>query len=152
MLDSDSIVLEKCIFVHEKSLKNPWISFLKKCGNHGCSQATSHCLSQCWPSSMSRSGVTRPQWVNIKENPSLLQHHCRKCGLAICNKCSEARSTIPIMGYEYDVRVCDNCKEVITDDEWVGLLSSTFSCWILLMKYEKYIFISIHILILRWHR
>ena len=34
MLDSDSIVLEKYNFVHEKSLKSPWISFLKKCGNH----------------------------------------------------------------------------------------------------------------------
>ena len=33
-LDSDSIVLEKCNFVHEKSLKSPWIWFLKKCGNH----------------------------------------------------------------------------------------------------------------------
>ena len=35
-LDSDSIVLEKCTFVHEKSLKSPWIPFLKKCGNHAC--------------------------------------------------------------------------------------------------------------------
>ena len=30
-----------------------------------CRQATSHYLSQCWPSSMSSNGVTRPQWVNI---------------------------------------------------------------------------------------
>ena len=29
-----------------------------------CRQATSHCLSQCWPRSMSPNGVTRPQWVN----------------------------------------------------------------------------------------
>ena len=28
-----------------------------------CHQPTSHYLSQCWPSSMSRYGVTRPQWV-----------------------------------------------------------------------------------------
>ena len=28
-----------------------------------CRQATSHYLSQCWPSSMSY-GITRPQWVN----------------------------------------------------------------------------------------
>ena len=28
-------------------------------------QATSHYLSQCWPSSMSQYGVNRPQWVNI---------------------------------------------------------------------------------------
>ena len=30
-----------------------------------CRQATSHYLSQCWPSSMSPYGVTRPQWVNV---------------------------------------------------------------------------------------
>ena len=30
-----------------------------------CRQATSHCLSQCWPRSMLPYGVTRPQWVNI---------------------------------------------------------------------------------------
>ena len=27
-------------------------------------QATGHCLSQCWPSSISPYGVTDPQWVN----------------------------------------------------------------------------------------
>ena len=30
-----------------------------------CRQAASHCLSQCWPRSMSPYGVTRPQWVKI---------------------------------------------------------------------------------------
>ena len=29
-----------------------------------CCQATSHYLSQCWPSSMLPYGVARPQWVN----------------------------------------------------------------------------------------
>ena len=29
-----------------------------------CHQATSHYLSQCWPTSLSPYGVTRPQWVN----------------------------------------------------------------------------------------
>ena len=29
-----------------------------------CSQATSHCLNQCWPRSLPPYGVTRPQWVN----------------------------------------------------------------------------------------
>ena len=29
-----------------------------------CRQATSHCLSQCWISSLSPYGVTRPQWIN----------------------------------------------------------------------------------------
>ena len=31
-----------------------------------CGQATSHYLSQCWPSSTSPYGITRPQWVNIR--------------------------------------------------------------------------------------
>ena len=30
-----------------------------------CRQATSHYLSQCWPTSMSPYGVTWPQWVKI---------------------------------------------------------------------------------------
>ena len=30
-----------------------------------CCQAKSHYLSQCWPRSVSRYGVSRPQWVNI---------------------------------------------------------------------------------------
>ena len=29
-----------------------------------CHQATSHYLEQCWPSSATPYGVTRPQWVN----------------------------------------------------------------------------------------
>ena len=35
-----------------------------------CRQATSHYLSQCWPSSMSPYGVTRPQWVKNKQGKS----------------------------------------------------------------------------------
>ena len=31
-----------------------------------CRQATSHYLSQWWPSSMSPYGVTRPQWVKLR--------------------------------------------------------------------------------------
>ena len=41
-----------------------------------CHQATSHYLSQCWPSSMSPHGVTRPQWVNaafLSDKLALLQ-------------------------------------------------------------------------------
>ncbi|KAK7466552.1 hypothetical protein BaRGS_00037336 [Batillaria attramentaria] len=45
------------------------------------------------------------------------QHHCRKCGKVFCNKCSGKRSTIPPMGYEYEVRVCDSCHGTITDEE-----------------------------------
>ena len=33
-----------------------------------CRQAPSHCLSQCWPRSLSPYGATRPQWVKYKPN------------------------------------------------------------------------------------
>ena len=41
-----------------------------------CHQATSHYLSQCWPSSLSPYGVTRPQWVKELNNAyvELLKH------------------------------------------------------------------------------
>ena len=36
-----------------------------------CRQATSHYLSQCWLSSLSPYGVTRPQWVKTHQIPKL---------------------------------------------------------------------------------
>ncbi|XP_056004187.1 uncharacterized protein LOC125660208 [Ostrea edulis] len=45
------------------------------------------------------------------------QHHCRKCGKAVCNKCSAKKSTIPPLGYEYEVRVCEDCFSSITEEE-----------------------------------
>ena len=54
-----------------------------------CHQATNHYLGQCWPSSMSPYGVTRPQWVNeniwisieislkfIPRGPITISQHC----------------------------------------------------------------------------
>ncbi|XP_072033651.1 WD repeat and FYVE domain-containing protein 2-like [Amphiura filiformis] len=43
------------------------------------------------------------------------QHHCRKCGRALCDNCTEPRSSLPILGYEFDVRICKDCIETITD-------------------------------------
>ena len=37
-------------------------------------QATSHCLSQCWPITLSLYDVTRPQWVHIMDIMILQQH------------------------------------------------------------------------------
>ncbi|KAL8595582.1 WD repeat and FYVE domain-containing protein 2 [Nucella lapillus] len=51
------------------------------------------------------------------------QHHCRHCGKAFCNKCTSNRSTIPPMGYEYDVRVCEECSELITEEDKTPLAS-----------------------------
>ncbi|KAK2141247.1 hypothetical protein LSH36_1134g00024 [Paralvinella palmiformis] len=45
------------------------------------------------------------------------QHHCRHCGKAICAKCSQNKSTIPVMGYEYEVRVCDQCHSDLSDED-----------------------------------
>ncbi|TRZ02739.1 hypothetical protein DNTS_005423 [Danionella cerebrum] len=45
------------------------------------------------------------------------EHHCRKCGQAVCGKCSSKRSTIPLMGFEFEVRVCDGCHDSITEEE-----------------------------------
>ena len=36
-----------------------------------CHQATIHCLSQCWPRSLSPCGNTRPQWINGEQ----AEHH-----------------------------------------------------------------------------
>lgn len=46
-----------------------------------------------------------------------MKHHCRKCGQAVCGKCSTKRSSYPIMGFEFQVRVCDSCFESIKDEE-----------------------------------
>lgn len=37
------------------------------------------------------------------------QHHCRRCGKAVCARHSENRAKIPDMGYYTAVRVCDFC-------------------------------------------
>lgn len=37
------------------------------------------------------------------------RHHCRGCGLAVCNKCSLNRQPVPEHGWNTSVRVCDNC-------------------------------------------
>ena len=51
-----------------------------------CHQATSHCLSQCWPKSLSPYGVTRPQWVNMVVADGLAPNRHQ----AICNHHDDA--------------------------------------------------------------
>lgn len=45
----------------------------------------------------------------------LRQHHCRYCGRAVCDRCSAGRASIPVMGFEFDVRVCDPCLTELKD-------------------------------------
>lgn len=45
------------------------------------------------------------------------QHHCRNCGRAICVDCSQQMCTIPRLGYEFEVRVCEECFVLIEDED-----------------------------------
>lgn len=36
-------------------------------------------------------------------------HHCRDCGKGVCDDCSATRKVVPLRGWHYPVRVCDNC-------------------------------------------
>uniref|UniRef100_A0A8C2HSR3 WD repeat and FYVE domain containing 2 n=1 Tax=Cyprinus carpio TaxID=7962 RepID=A0A8C2HSR3_CYPCA len=75
-----------------------------------------------WLDSDSCQKCEQPFFWNFKQmwdskKIGLRQHHCRKCGQAVCGKCSSKRSTIPLMGFEFEVRVCDSCHDSITDEE-----------------------------------
>ncbi|XP_057301765.1 WD repeat and FYVE domain-containing protein 2-like [Hydractinia symbiolongicarpus] len=52
------------------------------------------------------------------------QHHCRRCGRAVCHNCSDKTSVLPQMGYEFDVRLCEECYDKIEDEEKIS--TSTF--------------------------
>ncbi|XP_062521405.1 WD repeat and FYVE domain-containing protein 2-like [Corticium candelabrum] len=43
------------------------------------------------------------------------QHHCRKCGCAVCDKCSKNSTALPKLGFEFPVRVCNDCYAKVTD-------------------------------------
>uniref|UniRef100_A0AAX7UFC0 FYVE-type domain-containing protein n=1 Tax=Astatotilapia calliptera TaxID=8154 RepID=A0AAX7UFC0_ASTCA len=75
-----------------------------------------------WLDSDSCQKCEQPFFWNIKQmwdtkTLGLRQHHCRKCGKAVCGKCSSKRSTFPIMGFEFPVRVCDACFETIKEED-----------------------------------
>lgn len=57
--------------------------------------------------------------VNFKR-----QHHCRRCGKAVCGECSSHLSVLPCFGYEYPVRLCSPCNDNLSEEE---LRSSTQS-------------------------
>ena len=45
------------------------------------------------------------------------QHHCRRCGRAVCAGCSNKNSPLPLKGHEFPVRVCEDCYIKIEDRE-----------------------------------
>jgi WD40 repeat protein len=79
-----------------------------------------------WSTSDDCEFCKRPFFWNIKsmweqKKVGLRQHHCRRCGVAVCDPCSSARSKLPTLGHEYDVRVCSKCIGEITPEERVPL-------------------------------
>lgn len=79
-----------------------------------------------WLESDSCQKCEQPFFWNIKQmwdtkTLGLRQHHCRKCGQAVCGKCSSKRSTYPVMGFEFQVRVCDSCYDSIKDEDRTSL-------------------------------
>lgn len=64
----------------------------------------------------------RPFFWNLRammdqKQLGLRQHHCRHCGKAVCERCSSNRITIPNMGFEFAVRVCEPCHVNLRDKE-----------------------------------
>lgn len=53
----------------------------------------------------------------------LRQHHCRKCGRAVCDKCTQTRKALPLLGYEIPQRICTECVNTLQPDETVPLAS-----------------------------
>ncbi len=77
------------------------------------------------------------------------QHHCRKCGKAICGKCSSKRSTYPIMGFEFQVRMCDDCYDTIKEEEWVLLVCLFCFLCLILCQYIRWFFLFLCICVLQ---
>lgn len=40
------------------------------------------------------------------------RHHCRQCGLVVCNKCCNEKVPLPQLGIDEPERVCESCKPV----------------------------------------
>ncbi|CAF3612241.1 unnamed protein product [Rotaria sordida] len=51
----------------------------------------------------------------------LRQHHCRRCGRAVCHGCSQTRTKLPSIGYETVQRICNDCGKALKNEETVSL-------------------------------
>ncbi|XP_018009401.1 WD repeat and FYVE domain-containing protein 2 isoform X2 [Hyalella azteca] len=84
--------------------------------------ACSRLVTPEWSESDNCQYCGRPFFWNVKaminqKQLGLRQHHCRKCGKAVCDSCSSRRTNIPAMGFEFNVRVCERCYETISDQD-----------------------------------
>jgi len=64
----------------------------------------------------------RPFFWNFKamydqKQIGLRQHHCRKCGRAVCDGCSPRRLPLPFKGHEVPVRICEECYIKVDERE-----------------------------------
>lgn len=78
-----------------------------------------------WIESDTCQACGRPFFWNIKammdqRQLGLRQHHCRHCGKALCARCTSHRIPIPVMGFEFEVRVCDPCHIHIKNSKYVN--------------------------------
>eukprot|EP00826_Nyctotherus_ovalis_P046013 TRINITY_DN514_c0_g1_i18.p1 TRINITY_DN514_c0_g1~~TRINITY_DN514_c0_g1_i18.p1 ORF type:complete len:198 (-),score=36.77 TRINITY_DN514_c0_g1_i18:155-748(-) len=65
----------------------------------------------------------RPRWVEESANKCWLcdrhftcclrQHHCRRCGIAVCRRCCRTSMRLPEYAYYAPVYVCDKCVGAI---------------------------------------
>lgn len=79
-----------------------------------------------WAESDNCQLCNRPFFWNVKsmyeqKQVGLRQHHCRRCGKAVCDYCSSKRTVLPIRGHEYAVRVCEECFIAVKPEEKVHL-------------------------------
>ncbi|KAI0979372.1 hypothetical protein GJ496_008236 [Pomphorhynchus laevis] len=58
-----------------------------------------------------------------KKKMGLRQHHCRRCGRAVCQSCSRHSSVLPVYGFEIAVRVCADCNSCIDQEQKASLAS-----------------------------
>ena len=69
-----------------------------------CRQATSHYLSQCWPSSLSTYGVSRPQWVNFHD---AIRHHTATKSLHSKDQIRTITNTIVLHKLKKKLKLCE---------------------------------------------
>jgi len=79
-----------------------------------------------WAESDNCQLCNRPFFWNVKsmyeqKQVGLRQHHCRRCGKAVCDYCSSKRTVLPVRGHEYPVRVCEECFIAVKPEEKVHL-------------------------------
>ncbi|XP_065844566.1 pleckstrin homology domain-containing family F member 2-like isoform X2 [Oscarella lobularis] len=104
------------VFAATATEKSEWMAHIHKCiqdllARTGKKQAKDHAAV----------------WVPDSEAPVCMvctktkftalnrRHHCRKCGLVVCSKCSSQKYLLPHIANK-PLRVCDNCFEVLGKD------------------------------------